>query len=228
MNKLSLFVFFIFISLIPVKSFSLTRVDWNYEENGPLCPYMGYGMCISLKYSGDIQEGDYKKLNDFITNISKLNPKTRIGVIYLNSNGGDLYESFMLGKLIREHKIQVVIPMNSHCYSSCVFVLAAGVGRLSFGDVGIHSFYSVKTLDKNFNYDEEDKVYQKTLNDIRNYLNYMRVSQKIVDMMLTVPSSNLHILSSDELKETGLLGIDPLFQQYLVSQGMLKPPKVIQ
>ena len=45
--------------------------------------------------------------------------------------------------------------------------------------------------------------------------------EDFMDAMLRVPSSKLEILDVDKLKEYGLLGIDPVFNQYLLSNNYL-------
>jgi hypothetical protein len=172
-------------------------------------------------YTGDIVKGDADKLDGYIGKLAKLDSPTRIGMIQLSSNGGDVEEALRLGRILRKNKIQVIIPMDSHCYSSCVLLLAGGVARFPVGDVGIHSFYSISSQKPNADYEQEEKIYSTTEISIRNYLREMRVSGAVMDAMLKISSSDLEIIRFDKLKEYGLFGFDPVFHQYLLSNHYL-------
>lgn len=214
----------LFICLMILFSFNthaLEHINWDFQKDGSFCPLLGYKICTMHVYTGDIIKGDANRLDDYIGKLAKLEPSTRIGIIQISSNGGDVEEALRIGRILRKNRIQVLIPMDSHCYSSCVLLLAGGVGRFPVGDVGIHSFYSMSSQKPNADYEQEEKIYAATEKSIRDYLNEMRVSGSVMDAMLRVPSSKLEILDIDKLQEFGLFGIDPVFNQYLLSNNYL-------
>ncbi|HDL7986496.1 hypothetical protein [Yersinia kristensenii] len=214
-------LFVILVILFSSSTYALEHINWDFKKDGSFCPLLGYKMCTMHVYTGDIVKGDANKLDGYISKLAKLEPSTRIGIIQISSNGGDVEEALRIGRILRKNQIQVLIPMDSHCYSSCVLLLAGGVGRFPVGDVGIHSFYSMSSQKPNADYEQEEKIYTATEKSIRDYLNEMRVSGAVMDAMLRVPSSKLEILDIDKLKEYGLFGIDPVFNQYLLSNNYI-------
>ncbi|HGF0951378.1 TPA: hypothetical protein ACF77N_005258 [Klebsiella pneumoniae] len=214
-------IFMVLMTLSSFNTYALEHINWNFQEDGPFCPLLGYTFCTMEVYTGDIVKGDADKLDGYIGKLAKLDSPTRIGMIQLSSNGGDVEEALRLGRILRKNKIQVIIPMDSHCYSSCVLLLAGGVARFPVGDVGIHSFYSISSQKPNADYEQEENIYSTTEISIRNYLREMRVSGALMDAMLKISSSDLEIIRFDKLKEYGLFGFDPVFHQYLLSNHYL-------
>ncbi|MCW1875103.1 hypothetical protein OMR58_11635 [Erwinia sp. INIA-01] len=207
--------------LVSCNSSALTLSNWEFQKPGSFCPLMGYGMCLMDVYEGDIVKGDADKIASRIEKLAKIDPSTRTGMIQIQSNGGDVEEAMRIGRLLRKNKIQVLVPMNAHCYSSCVLLLAGGVGRFAVGEIGIHSFYSLSSQKPGADYDREEQLYADTEKSIRAYLSEMRVPGYLMDAMLQVPSSRLEILDLEKLKEYGLFGIDPVFNQYLKANNLI-------
>jgi hypothetical protein len=119
--------------LFSFNTHALEHINWDFQEDGPFCPLLGYKFCTMEVYTGDIVKGDADRLDGYIGKLAKLDNPTRIGMIQLSSNGGDVEEALRLGRILRKNKIQVIIPMDSHCYSSCVLLLAGGVARFPWG-----------------------------------------------------------------------------------------------
>lgn len=217
--------FFRFLSLILALAFfsPANSADFSalgFQEDDALCPRFGVSFCTAFIMEGSIEPGDSEWLSGKLSEMADVSGLSgRIGYVYLNSTGGDVYEAMRLGRIFREHKIQAIVAKDGHCYSACVLVLAGAVARLSPGEVGVHSFYSEGMKLSGFDYKNEDEKYEKVRSDVRGYLDEMRITSVVLDEMVNTPPSTLHVLSMDEKERYGLFGWDPVFHQKLVNQG---------
>lgn len=220
--KISTLIGAIFISVSSVLH-AAELVFNDIQEDNALCPYMGKNLCYAITMDGPIQVSDTEKVLGLIEKMGKVNGLTsRLGYVYLNSQGGDVHEAIKLGRLLRENKVQTLVGANDKCYSACVLVLAGGVARLPTGEIGIHSFYSIASTKKGFNYEVEEQRYKGVAKEIEQYLRDMRVSVRLLDEMMNTPSATMRVLSLDEQQSTSLFGVDPIFHQYLVANGYMK------
>lgn len=193
-------------------------------EEGPLCPLLDNAkLCITLNMEGKLVPGDADKLRQGIENFVKIiGMPSRIGLIFLNSTGGDMYEAMKIGELLRKHKIQTMIRPQEKCYSACVLVLAGGVARFPFGQIGVHSFYSKAMTKAGFDYEKEEATYRAVAEDVNKYLVRMRVPTALLDEMIKTPPATMKMLDPKDTQRLGLIGVDPLFHQLLVTKGYLK------
>jgi hypothetical protein len=185
-------------------------IDLRVEED--------YPWAFTLNLSGKIFNGDASKFESFLVEYSerltleRYIPKLRI----IDVDGGDVEESLKIGLLIRKFQLSVEIPYDSHCYSSCIFLLAGGVDRHPEGKVGIHRPY-FDDLDSKKTY-LEIRNQRDRINDlISDYLNQVDVSEQILQLMLAVPPEEIKILSLQELQQLRLDGRDPTFDEWAVA-----------
>lgn len=186
--------------------------------DGPGCDHIySYKVCVTATLTGRINSGDTEKLKAFIDRISSTlskisGKKTRVGKINMDSNGGDLLEAMKIGRMIRAQLINTQITHDSQCHSSCVIAFAGGSFRVPIGPTGIHSFYSEEFMSTENHADASSK-YNDISDLIEVYLKEVRVSDALLDHMKRVPYYTMHLMTYDELKEYGLLGIDPVYAQ---------------
>ena len=168
---------------------------------------------ISLSLIGKIEPGDSEKIERRIHEIEQ--PKAirlRVGMLKLSSPGGDLAEAMRIGRLLRSRQISTFVTSDASCASACVFILAAGVSRIAFGPVVIHSFF-VPGLLGSGEYAKTSKILDKAVSDSDAYFREMRVSRTLLDAMLQVQHSDAKELSIEELSAFGLVGRDPAYVQ---------------
>jgi len=121
-----------------------------------------------------------------------------------------------LGRIIRKRGLETWTSFNdSYCYSACVLAFAGGVVRIATDDqIGVHSFYSPEFLGTEA-YQEIEEVYEIVSNDIREYLNEMRVSSVILDLMTATSYRSIRHLSMRTLIDIGFIGFDPVYDQMM-------------
>jgi hypothetical protein len=174
-----------------------------------------------LVISGDILKGDSYKLRELLNKITSKYKKDECKngwfAIQLNSNGGDITESLNIGRIIREYNLRTIVPLNSVCHSSCVFLLAAGVNRNPIGKVGIHRPYFAE-IKPGVTASEIQSQRNDLNKKIRSFLDEVDVSQSLLDKMLSIPPDKIKILTETELEELRLSITDANFDEKQTSE----------
>ena len=131
----------------------------------------------------------------------------------INSRGGSVAAAMAIGRMFRRDNAW--LGVNGVCFSACVFMLAGAVDRQTgkLDQVGIHRPYLRSTPEKPLEADQIKQAYSRMLQDMRDYLREMNVSQRLADDMLATEPENNHILTEAELKAYRLMGVDPAERQ---------------
>jgi hypothetical protein len=92
---------------------------------------------VMISGRGPIVRGDGARLERALAAVA---PVERLLGVALDSPGGTVMDGADLARIIREHRLAVVIPTNSQCASVCFLMLAAAPRRLVASDalVGVH------------------------------------------------------------------------------------------
>ena len=174
-----------------------------------------------LAIVGEIAPGDderfSKKVEDILTIIRKKSCGESQLKTQLFSEGGNVAAALALGRAIRKADARVIVPGDSNCLSSCVFVLLAGVDRSSYGKVGVHRPYFEHLSDR-ANAEDVRKARDYFLSGIRAYLTEMDVSPQLLDIMLSVSPENMRILSESELLDLRIIGTDANYEERQVAK----------
>jgi hypothetical protein len=175
------------------------------------------GPCAYLK--GEIKSGDLIKLKAVYESptrqrvfIPDFKPPTEIFQLQLNSRGGSLEEAMEIGRWVRKNKIHTRMPSNSECFSSCVYIFAAGIDRVSFSfwsqKVGIHRPYLTQMPKEGV-----QVAMRKALADSRAYFAEMNVPEQLADSMFSVPPDKVEVLTDEKLSFYRLDGTDMAFEE---------------
>lgn len=189
---------------------SSNRLDELWLHNCEDNTTPGRAFSCEAWFTGEISETTY---DNFLEIKSEANRNgKRISVVHVNSNGGDLAEALSLAKDIRQNEIAVSIPSASKCFSSCVFVLAGGVVRNPFGQVGIHRPYFTQGAAST---EEARARFGELSLEIKAFFAEGAVRETLWDDMLQITPENIRILSWEEKVNAGLTGIDPAYEEKL-------------
>lgn len=120
----------------------------------------------------------------------------------ISSGGGDVQAAMDAGNAIADSGWQVWIPEGEKCMSACVLTLSAADMRIVLGEVGIHRVFPLGStaLTRDQLRNELRDIQEK----VREYLTTHGVSATLADEMMTIPSSQIRVLTYDELDEFGL------------------------
>jgi hypothetical protein len=174
------------------------------------------GIDVDVRVEGQILPGDGERL---ATLALSLKPEDADGFPWLyvtiNSEGGSVSEALKIGRFLRHHKASVQFRRGDQCLSSCVFILMAGVMRVTHlvdAVVGVHRpFLFEADQDQDF-----ERVYLETRSQLEAYLDEMRVPRSLLDLMYSVPPDEMRILSRDEL-DLFLPFMDPVYDEQQVT-----------
>jgi hypothetical protein len=168
---------------------------------------------IAIAMSGVIEKGDFDTLKGIIEPNISVNTKLRL--IGLNSNGGDVLTAMRIGRYIRQYDFDTHVGRTNNvedrCLSSCVFIFAAGLERTAEDNIGIHRPFGTQTgsVQKNAAMDD----YKKLKKDIFEYFDEMNISRYLPEQMMIIPPDEIKMLSMQEAMELGLIGKDPVAQE---------------
>lgn len=158
---------------------------------------------IALIISGQIVNGDAKKVEALLPEIKNTNNVHTIRRLLIHSPGGLVGESMEIGRLLRANDFEVFIPQQLTCVSACVLILAGGTTRTVVGQVGLHHPLFLRDPGPG---DDVPALMSETRKMIRNYLNSMGMADNLADAMFSVPDGTVRFLSHDELLRYGLTG----------------------
>jgi ATP-dependent protease ClpP protease subunit len=161
---------------------------------------------VRLHYRGKIDAGFADTVERTAAMAVRMGIRHRI--LDLDSPGGVIEDAIRAGDAIGEEHWTIWVREGASCHSACVLILAAGDQRLVSGAVGIHRMIrlsSTATTRRDLN-SELQQVHDR----LDDYLQRNGAATAIADLMMTVPSRNLRLLSADEVRAYGLDGTNPV------------------
>lgn len=160
---------------------------------------------VRLRYEGKITS-DFADLVERTTAMAERMEIER-RVLDIDSSGGMVEDGIRAGDVIAESHWTIWVREGDMCHSACVFVLAAGDNRLVAGPVGIHRI--IRLQSEATTRAELDAELRGVHDNIKAYLSRNGVDVAVADMMMTVPSRALRLLTPEELRRYGISGRNP-------------------
>ena len=136
--------------------------------------------------------------------------------IFLNSEGGNVDESILIGKLIRKYNLITSIPQDSQCLSSCFLIFMSGINRVvseeifqdlernrnritrEWTPIGIHSPYFDRKKFADLPAQTASKIYRDKISEVENYLNEMGSPELLIRVLKNTPSDKMYYLTYEE------------------------------
>lgn len=180
-------------SVIAAKiTFKSSDTGFSLQPNG--IPDGNYVIYLT----GPIQQEDLQTFRSTLKKISQQVKADEGGptgrMLVLNSAGGDVATALSIGHLIRANHMLAVVPDSAKCLSSCVFLLAAGVVKFPWGDVGIHRPYFELKPTQGY-----DQGLKELLIASRNYFRDMNIPEQLADDMFSIPPADMRLLGDAPL-----------------------------
>lgn len=125
-------------------------------------------------------------------------------ILDIDSAGGHVEAAIRAGDAIGENDWTIWVRGDSVCHSACVLLLAAGDMRVIAGPVGIHRMIRLRSSATSRK--ELGEELRTVSDELRNYLERNGASDKVYDLMTTVPNRTLRVLTVEELDQYGLSG----------------------
>ena len=191
-----------------------------------------------LVLEGKIVAGDYDKLRNFLGTKSNFD-KISDGV-FLASPGGNVAEAMRIGRLIRTLRLSTDAPSgpptgnakfgeslikanhlvnpktNYLCASACFFVYVSGIYRnLNWvGRLGVHRPIQLEGNARTLTSDESLKANWFVRETVKNYLKDMDVPDKYVDLIFSVPPTEVRWITQNEF-DSDLRGFIPELKNWV-------------
>ncbi len=136
-------------------------------------------------------------------------------IVLVDSPGGDGEVAMAIGRLLRQHKAQVIV--SNRCDSACVLLLMGGVVRAAGpGTLGVHA--GRLTLMKSDGQIVGEVDASRSLSDsfqlagynrnIRLYLQEMGIGHGILDVMLAHKTNQVYKLTLEDMSRYRVIGFD--------------------
>lgn len=135
-------------------------------------------------------------------------------MVVLNSEGGDL-AAMVIGQITRSRSFATDVGVTARCASACVFILAAGVDRSTYGKIGIHRPHFEDRYFADLTPAQARAKYEQLQTGARSYLREMGMPDDLYFDMMRIPSDGIRWLSPEETYKLGLDGIDPAYEEWL-------------
>lgn len=184
-------------SLNPILVQTSYGMEFRWGDNPSVdakdCEKSEFVLCLG----GEIHRGDAERFERFlVSNRSQFVRSAHIAFLY--SPGGDLVEALRIANLLRESLFTTNV--RSSCASACFFVFVAGARRFAGdGTIGVHRPFFDRSYFANLDPSEARRTYQVMLDDVRKELARSDVPDDIVNRMFSTPSSDVLLLSTDDL-----------------------------
>jgi hypothetical protein len=179
----------------------------------------------TITITGRIDRGDVARFKEIVDSLRSASYNDVIEV-EVNSQGGQVIPAMEIGTIIRDNWLwtSVLNDTGAVCYSSCVFIFAAGAVRIQadLAPIGIHSPFFEAELFAGLDKAEAKKKYDTLLRDIRVYLDKMGMAPEVYQAMTRVPSNELRILSAAEIENWNISGKDPAYVEYNRAKNVAK------
>ncbi|MBP2235300.1 hypothetical protein J2Z31_001792 [Sinorhizobium kostiense] len=144
-------------------------------------------------------------------------------VVTFNSNGGNVHAAMAFGRTIRALGLETVQLRAAECASACALAFVGGARRTAEpGSIGVHqsSFSGDAALDGH----EAVAAVQAMTAEIMTYLIEMGVDPKLLQLSLSIPSSDIRYLTAGEMTQFGVTTSVPTTNQTVTAAAGNSPP----
>lgn len=146
-------------------------------------------------------------------------------VVTFDSNGGNIHAAMAFGRAIRSLALDTVQVRSAQCASACALAYVGGVMRTAEpGSIGVHrsSFSGDARIDGH----SAVAAVQAMTAEIMTYLIEMGVDPKLLQLSLSVDSSDMRYLTASEMVQFGVTSSAPGGQQVAAATDTTTPDAV--
>lgn len=160
---------------------------------------------------GIIEPGDFEKFEQLV-----IQQGMEFNTVWIASPGGDVLEAMKIGRLIRELRYSVYLPIgfksinrtfllfgmkdtkNNVCASACFYIYVAGVQRIGT-IVGIHRPYLSRDAYRKMDLEDAIAANDYVRSIVAEYFDEMGVPDEYVNRSFQIPSGETEWLSESEV-----------------------------
>jgi len=141
-------------------------------------------------------------------------------IVIFDSPGGDVRAAMAMGRIARRELAWTHVKEGFRCDSACVLIYVAGVRRslAERARLGIHRpFFEDYEAFGQMSGNRAMNAYDQMSRALVEYIDEMRVTPRVGERILRVPSDHLEYIHFDEADRIGLLDNDPAFQEWSIA-----------
>ncbi|BCD88169.1 hypothetical protein PSm6_45760 [Pseudomonas solani] len=169
-------------TLCSAAAFARVEVEAVQHKSGPM---------LVAKVSEDIAPGDYDALmKGVLGHPGKFARK----IVILDSIGGSVPEAIRMGRLLRETGFDALVPSTGLCQGTCVYLLAAGRGKMVRGSVGLHRPYYAHGDSS-----RDQALYKGVRYNSAAYFKEMNIPPSLLEDMQRIDPRQMRVLSASDL-----------------------------
>ncbi|MDO5505942.1 MAG: hypothetical protein Q4F49_06595 [Pseudoxanthomonas suwonensis] len=163
---------------------------------------------LRLHYAGKVDAGFVDLMERSAAMAERMGIRSR--VLDIDSAGGHIEQGIRAGDAIGNSGWTLWVREDAVCHSACVLILAAADNRIVSGKVGIHRMLRIGSqATTRAELNAELRGVHQQLSD---YLQRNGAAVAVADLMMTVPSRDLRMLTPEELRLYGLEGANAVQQ----------------
>lgn len=193
------------VCLLPFAAPAQAQAFWDIRDHEE------YGRVLTVAIQGEITQADVNTLSSAVRGGEDVSMR----LIVLSSDGGDLHAAMQMGRILRAHGFDAVIPDGHTCMSACVFLLAAAVDKSVYGRVGIHRPYFVSG---------DPQIIAREIRDMKAlsaaFLREMNIPERLAEDMFSVDPGKIRMLTDRELEDYRLNSKDFVAQEADIHRKM--------
>jgi len=138
------------------------------------------------------------------------------GSLKLSSPGGSVSEAIKIANIVERASLTTGVLDNEYCASSCFLIWVAGPIRDLRARLLIHRPY-IDSATYNINQTiEVTEAHQIAMKQVREYLELKSVPTPIIEKMMSLPSTEAHELTDEEMATLGLMS--PSFEEVTIAK----------
>jgi hypothetical protein len=168
---------------------------------------------LRIDMTGAIDPGDLFKLMSALNQVRyDKTDKIKKAIVFLDSEGGDVKESLVIGRFLRAQRLRTGIASGARCSSACAYAFLGGTQRYyalahrqksSMGGLGVHAF-RIESNQASFS-DKEMKnqiqLAQKEMFELVKYFREVDADPRLLTLAVETEPPAMHWVTNSEAIE---------------------------
>jgi hypothetical protein len=161
---------------------------------------------------GDIIAGDADRLFKFLVANRDRIDNERLSLVP-NSNGGVVSEALKMAQILDSGMYSVWLPPNfstrgdmrlTKCISACFSLVVGAVSRITTdGTLGLHRPFLSRAAYATLSVKDAQSLHEQSLSELRQWFQYKGVPGRLIDTMMSTPSTDIYWMSQDDIRALG-------------------------
>ncbi len=158
---------------------------------------------------GEIKYDDEIEFAKALETVYQRGYKLKLNAVVLNTKGGNVYAAQVMGRIIRERKLNTYVPATATCASACIYLLSGGLVRMAYGTVKVHRAIHAQDIA----FEKLEKEYKTSEQRTKDYISEMGLSFLLAEAINSTPYWATRELEDLDKRRWGVHGTDRLYEE---------------